>query len=133
MKESKEFAPTTIRHKCSILKKMTVAQREPQPDVLWKQLKGWIDNLERDYKQQNAMAFDGEELQHWIATSDHSFPPKLQKNLIAIVAYTGGLRVHEDYMLTFEDFTYSNQKHEFVVKVPKIKGNVEGKTFIVQQ
>ena len=106
---------------------------EPQADVLWQQLKNWIDNLERDYKQQNAMAFDGEELQHWIATSDHSFPPKLQKNLIAIVAYTGGLRVHEDYMLTFEDFTYNNQKHEFVVKVPKIKGNVEGKTFIVQQ
>ena len=41
--------------------------------------------------------------------------------------------MHEDYMLTFEDFTYNNQKHEFVVKVPKTKSNVEGRTFIVQQ
>ena len=34
MKESKEFAPTTVRHKCSILNEMTVAEGEPQPDVL---------------------------------------------------------------------------------------------------
>ena len=55
IKESKEFGPTSVRHKCSILKKMTVVQGEPQPEILWKQLKGWMDNLERDYKPQKVM------------------------------------------------------------------------------
>ena len=125
------LSPTTLRTHCSMLKKMTLCENVPQPDHVWKKLKGWWDNLVKNYVPEKAAVFTSKDLAAWINDSPEENPVQVQKKCLAVVAYCGGLRSQEDYNLTWEDFSFNEKDKEVVVKVKETKGNFQGRCFLV--
>ena len=103
----------------------------PQASHVWEKLKCWVDNVNKNYVPKKASFFCKSYLEKWTTDSKEETPVKLQKKCLAIIAFTGGLRSQEDYDLTWEDVTIKEATHEILVKVPKTKGNMQGRAFII--
>ena len=108
------YAPTTCTSRISKLKKMCLVKKCDIPARVWNILKSWTDNLNKVYVPSKAQVFTFSELESYIEAAP-STPLGLQECVMIIIAYSGGLRLVEDYSLEWKDLTFRTAPTEVSV------------------
>ena len=124
------YAPTTCISRISKLKKMCLVKKCDVPESTWGLLKSWIDNIKKMYVPQKAEVFTYTEIEQYINAHPDT-PVSLQEKVMLIMAFSGGLRLVEDYSLEWRDLVFKTNPTEISVTVRRTKGNAEGRYFLI--
>ena len=124
------YAPTTIVSRVSMLKKMNLVHREQIAPSTWESVHAVIKNLLKNHVKNKAQALEGNQIEAIVdGLGDH--PEDIQKKVIIIVGFTGGLRNNENHGLCWEDVCFKTDPEEIRVDVERTKTDAEGRYFLI--
>ena len=92
----KKYSPSTIACKSSMIKKMCQCNGIPVDILVWGQVNSWLNNLTKNFIPASADEFTLEDVVAYVEHFINPTPLEVQKQTMAIIAFSVGLRASEN-------------------------------------
>ena len=126
------YSASSIASKASMLKKMCTANWIDIHPNTWKQVKTFTYNLNKNHQKKKSPVFRAEEVENFLQSLTRD-PRDLIQGTACIVAFSGGIRYSENHQMQWKYLTFHENPNEIVIRLPKVKGNNEGRLFVVSK